>query len=96
MAKEVVYKTELVKQLAKKYRRSQQFYVNAISEFLDVLQEQIKEGKRVQLPGFGTFYAKIRNSGHARNFKTGALMKTKALCTSGQGVFYGGRFVVKG
>jgi DNA-binding protein HU-beta len=74
-----MYSREFIKQLAKKNRRSQQFYRDALTEILTELQEQLKEGKAVQFIGFGTFSTRIRKEGTAMNFKTREKIKTSAV-----------------
>ncbi len=74
-----MYKGDFIKRLAKKNRRPQQFYRDALGEILDELQEQLKEGKKVQFPGFGSFYTRIRKEGTAFHFKTKQRIKTSAV-----------------
>ena len=58
-----MHKTDLVKHLAKKNRRSQKHYQTALNEILAGIQEQLSQGKEVVLTGFGTFYTRHRKGG---------------------------------
>ena len=74
-----MYSGDFIKRLARKNRRPQQFYRDALTEILAELQEQLKEGKAVQFIGFGTFSTRIRKEGTAMNFKTREKIKTPAV-----------------
>ncbi len=65
-----MHKEELVKQLSKKYRRSQKHYQEALTEILEEITDQLKQGKPVHLLGFGSFYTRMRKPSTGRNFKT--------------------------
>ncbi len=74
-----MHKTDLVKHLAKKNRRSQEHYQIALNEILVGIQEQLAQGKEVALTGFGTFYTRHRKGGKGMNFKTRKPMEYQAV-----------------
>ena len=74
-----MHKTDLVKHLAKKNRRSQEHYQTALNEILAGIQEQLSQGKEVVLTGFGTFYTRQRKGGKGMNFKTRKRMEYQAV-----------------
>ena len=75
----LMHKTDLVKHLAKKNRRSQEHYQTALNEILAGIQEQLSQGKEVVLTGFGTFYTRHRKGGKGMNFKTRKRMEYQAV-----------------
>lgn len=50
----------------------------ALKAFVDVVTEQLKEGEKVQLVGFGTFEVSERAAREGRNPQTGKTMKIAA------------------
>jgi len=46
-----------------------------VDAFLDVIQEQLEQGERVQLVGFGTFGVKTRAGRRGRNPQTGKVIQ---------------------
>jgi DNA-binding protein HU-beta len=68
-------KEEFIRSLAKKHRRPQKFYRNALGEILAGIQEHLKHGKDISFLGFGTFYTRQKQGGRSRNFKTGEPME---------------------
>ncbi len=74
-----MHKTDLVKHLGKKNRRSQEHYQTALNEILEGIQEQLSQGKEVILTGFGTFYTRRRKGGKGMNFKTRKPMEYQAV-----------------
>lgn len=63
-------KEALITYLAKKNRRPQSHYREAISEILAGITDKLADGKEVRLLGFGTFYTRQHKGGKGRNFKT--------------------------
>ena len=51
----LMHKTDLIKHLAKKNRRSQEHYQTALNEILADIQQRLSQGKEVVLTDFGTF-----------------------------------------
>jgi len=72
-----MYKIEFIKQLAKKHRRPQRFYHDALNEILKGVQEQLAAGHTLHLPGFGIFYTRMRKASKGLNFKTKKEMQVK-------------------
>ena len=66
-----LYKTELVRRVAKETRLSQR----VVSEVLETAQATIKlalrQGTNVTFPGFGTFYTRERGERTVRHIRTG-------------------------
>jgi nucleoid DNA-binding protein len=65
-----MHKQEFIKHLAKKNRRPQKFYQEALTEILHGLQEHLAQGKEVVLTGFGTFYTRSRKGGTVMSVRT--------------------------
>ena len=55
-----MHKEDLIKHLSKKYRRPQKHYQEALTEILEGITDQLKQGKPVHLLGFGSFYTRMR------------------------------------
>ena len=66
-------KTELIAAIAEQAEISKKDAEKALKAFVDVVTEQLKEGEKVQLVGFGTFEVSER-----RNPQTGKTMKIAA------------------
>ena len=64
-------KNELVAALAQKADLSKKDAEKALAAFVDVVAENLKNGEKVQLVGFGTFESKVRPARVARNPRTG-------------------------
>ena len=67
---------ELITQLKKKNPKLNQSEIEAIIEnFCDSIQKGLKDGKKIEFRGFGTFFVKkINEKYNARNPKTGELI----------------------
>src|SRR6266487_3882158 len=65
-----MHKEQFIKYLAKKNRRSQQFYKDALSEIFDGIRHHLAEGKDISFIGFGTFSAKTHKGGSIMHIKT--------------------------
>src|SRR5919199_1494817 len=65
-----MYKQDFIRSLAKKNRRPQKFYDDALTEILDGLKEELAKGKDITFLGFGTFYTRMKKGGTGMNFKT--------------------------
>ena len=72
-------KGELVAALAAKTEMTKKESEAALNGILDVIAASMAKGEKVQLIGFGTFEAKNRPARVARNPRTGASVKGKAL-----------------
>ena len=71
-------KTELIAAIADQAELSKKDAVKALKAFVDVVTEQLKEGEKVQLVGFGTFEVSERAAREGRNPQTGKTMKIAA------------------
>ncbi len=67
-------KTELVAAMAAKADISKKDAEAALKAFTDVVGEQLKKGKKIQLVGFGTFEVSKRAKRTGRNPRTGEEM----------------------
>ena len=64
-------KTELIAAIAEQAEISKKDAEKALKAFVDVVTEQLKEGEKVQLVGFGTFEVSERAAREGRNPQTG-------------------------
>ncbi len=71
-------KTELVAAMAAKADISKKDAEAALKAFTDVVGEQLKKGKKIQLVGFGTFEVSKRAKRTGRNPRTGEEMTIPA------------------
>ena len=76
-----LHKTELVAAIAEKTELSKKDAEKALKAFTDVITEQLKNGEKVQLVGFGTFEVSERAAREGRNPLTGEAMQIKASKT---------------
>ena len=60
-------KTELIAAIAEKTELSKKDAEKALKAFTDVVAEQLKNGEKVQLVGFGTFETSERAAREGRN-----------------------------
>ena len=74
-------KTELIAAIAEQAEISKKDAEKALKAFVDVVTEQLKEGEKVQLVGFGTFEVSERAAREGRNPKTGEAMTIAASRT---------------
>ena len=71
-------KTELVEAIAKSAKLSKRQANDALNCALNSIQKSLKSGKKVTLPGFGTFLTSRRKARTGRNPQTGASIKIAA------------------
>ena len=71
-------KTELIAAIAEQAEISKKDAEKALKAVVDVVTEQLKEGEKVQLVGFGTFEVSERAAREGRNPQTGKTMKIAA------------------
>ena len=71
-------KTELIAAIAEQAEISKKDAEKALKAFVDVVTEQLKEGEKVQLVGFGTVEVSERAAREGRNPQTGKTMKIAA------------------
>ena len=71
-------KSEMVAALAEKAALSKKDAEKVLGAFVDVINESLVKGDKVQLTGFGTFDVKDRPARKARNPRTGEEIKIGA------------------
>lgn len=71
-------KTELIAAIADKAELSKKDAEKVMKAFSDVVTEELKNGGKVQLVGFGTFEVSERAAREGRNPQTGKTMKIAA------------------
>lgn len=71
-------KTELVAAIAEKAELSKKDAEKALKAFTETVAEQLKNGDKIQLVGFGTFEVSERAAREGRNPATGESMVIKA------------------
>ena len=74
-------KTELVAAIAEKAGLSKKDAENAVKAFADTIAEELKNGNKVQIVGFGTFEVSERAAREGRNPQTGESMTIAASKT---------------
>src|SRR3954469_13652557 len=67
----IVYKTALIRQVAKNTRVSQKTVSDVLDGAIKEITASVKRGDQVQVTNFGTFYSRVRTAGTARDFTTG-------------------------
>jgi DNA-binding protein HU-beta len=71
-------KSELIDSVASKTGESKRSVADVIDATIDQIQQQVKKGQKVTLPGFGTFERRNRKARTARNPRTGEEIKVAA------------------
>ena len=71
-------KTELIAAVAEKAEISKKDSEKALKAFIDVVTDELKNGEKIQLVGFGTFEVSERAAREGRNPQTGKTMKIAA------------------
>lgn len=71
-------KAELVTAIAERTELSKKDTEKALKAFIDVVTEELTNGEKVQLVGFGTFEVSERPEREGRNPQTGEPMKIAA------------------
>ena len=74
-------KTELIAAVAEKAELSKQDAEKAVKAFTDVVSEELVNGGKIQLVGFGTFEVSERAAREGRNPKSGEVMNIPASKT---------------
>ena len=64
-------KKEMIAAIAEKAGLTKKDAEKALSAFVETVSGALKEGKKIQLVGFGTFEVKVRAERTARNPRTG-------------------------
>ena len=71
-------KTELIAAVAEKAEIYKKDAEKALKAFTDTVAQELKNGEKVQLVGFGTFEVSQREAREGRNPRTGETMKIAA------------------
>ena len=71
-------KVELVAAIAEKSELTKVDAEKALKAFIDTVTDELKNGGKVQLVGFGTFEVGERDERHGRNPKTGEVITIPA------------------
>ena len=71
-------KTELIAAVAEKAEICKKDSEKALKAFIDVVTDELKNGEKIQLVGFGTFEVSERAAREGRNPQTGKTMKIEA------------------
>ncbi len=75
-----MYKTNVVRSVAKETRLSQRIVGEVLSSSLDVITAALRDGGTVVLPGFGTFYTRERQASQVRSIRNpGELLDIPAM-----------------
>ena len=64
-------KAEVANLVSQKTGMSRKDSIDAVELFLECVKNALKEGEKVSLVGFGTFYVKEKNARKGRNPRTG-------------------------
>lgn len=78
MEVEALNKGELIDSLASSTGESKRTVTAVVDGLLDEVQNQVKKGEKVTLPGFGTWERRNRAARTARNPRTGEEIKVAA------------------
>lgn len=74
----VLNKKELIDSIADATGESKRLVNDVLDTTITKIQQQVKKGERVSLPGFGTFERRNRSARTARNPRTGEEIKVPA------------------
>ena len=74
-------KTELIAAVAEKAELSKKDAEKAVKAFTDVVSEELVNGGKIQIVGFGTFEVSERAAREGRNPKSGEVMNIPASKT---------------
>ena len=74
-----MYKTDIVRTVAKETRLSQRIVDDVLTETLATITQSLRDGQTVVLPGFGTFYTKERKAGQVRHIRTAEVIDIPAM-----------------
>jgi DNA-binding protein HU-beta len=71
-------KTKLISAAAKESNIKKSDAEMIIDAFLEVIQNEVANGEKIQITGFGTFERKERGERDGKNPRTGEIIKIKA------------------
>lgn len=66
-----MYKTEVVRRVARQTRLPQQTVNDVITASHRLIEETLRTGESVVFPGFGSFYVSKRKAGSVKHIRTG-------------------------
>src|SRR5215213_561191 len=69
-----MYKTDLVKRIARDTRVSQRIVADVIDSTTRLIEQALRDDQSVSFPGFGTFYSKERQQGQVRHITSGKMV----------------------
>jgi DNA-binding protein HU-beta len=73
-----VYKQELVRRVSDETHFSERFIGEVLTASLRVIQDTLKAGEEVRLPGFGVFYTRQQPAGKVRSIRSGKTITVPA------------------
>ena len=73
-----MYRTELVRQVARQTGLSQRVVANVLRASHQRIEETLAAGGSVTLPGFGTYYTRQQPAGKVRHIQTGKAVRIPA------------------
>ena len=74
-----MYKTDLIRRVAKETRLSHRIVDDVVRESLAAITQALRDGQTVVLPGFGTFYTREHKAGTVRHIRTGESLTIPAM-----------------
>ena len=66
-----MYKTELIRRGARETRLSQWVVADVVEATQRLIEQALRTGQQVTLPGFGTFYTRKRPASKVKHVRTG-------------------------
>jgi DNA-binding protein HU-beta len=73
-----VYTKELIRCVSDETRLSERFISDVLRASLRVIQETLKDGQEVRLPGFGVFYTRQQPAATVKSIRTGKTVQIPA------------------
>ncbi len=73
-----MYKTELIKRVARETRLSHRIVGDVMDATQRLIEETLRAGQPVTLPGFGSFYTRKRAAGKVKHIRTGQMITVSA------------------
>jgi DNA-binding protein HU-beta len=76
--KQSMYTRELIKQISHETHLSEKLIGEVLNAELIVIQQTLKSGQEVRLPGFGAFYTRQRKAGSVKDVRSGKTIEVPA------------------
>jgi DNA-binding protein HU-beta len=73
-----VYKNDLIKRVSDETHLSERLIGEVLTASLKVIQDTLKTGQEVRLPGFGVFYTRQQPAGKVKSIRTGEKLDVPA------------------